>query len=168
MVNNSDINIYSVKDVIDTLKRCCECIPEADEDSMYRFASELTGLSEDRLYEFVEDAKARGGDDYIFRYQMLGRMLEDCRYYLGGGNRQEKYLWAGNATGQAAYMLAVFQSFPAEWKPKWTSEQEITDLGRQLGADMNEVSVMACQIARDADANGWEAVLTAKEVRHAC
>ena len=32
--------------------------------------------------------------DKTFRYQLLGRMQQDCEYWLGYGGRNDKKLWA--------------------------------------------------------------------------
>ena len=34
--------------------------------------------------------------DDTFRYQLLDRLRMDCDYYLGYGNRNPRYLWAGS------------------------------------------------------------------------
>lgn len=60
-----------------------------------------------------------------FLYQLLNRMQSDCEYFLGFGNRLEKYLWAGNVSGQIAYMKALWESFDENAKPEWLSWQQI-------------------------------------------
>lgn len=59
------------------------------------------------------------------RYGMLARMQSDCKYFLGMGNRYEKYLWAGNVATHIANMKAIWDSFPAKAKPEWLSMEEI-------------------------------------------
>lgn len=66
------------------------------------------------------------------RYQMLDRMKADCEYFLGGGNRQEKYLWAGNVPAQIDYMKAIWWSFPDEERPKWLALEEIEEYERRM------------------------------------
>ena len=63
--------------------------------------------------------------DKEFRYSLLDRMVSDCKYYLGYGNRQSKYLWAGNTTNHIAYMLKIWKSFPIGQKPKWLTKPQI-------------------------------------------
>ena len=50
MINVIDTPIYSLVDVINTLKK-------VNDDKAYEFASELTGISIDRLAENVNDNK---------------------------------------------------------------------------------------------------------------
>ena len=48
MIKADDTFIYSIKDVVNTLKKF-------DGDEAYEFASELTGLSVDALAELTDD-----------------------------------------------------------------------------------------------------------------
>ena len=50
MINVNDTPIYSLVDVINTLKK-------VNDDKAYEFASELTSISIDRLAENVNDGK---------------------------------------------------------------------------------------------------------------
>lgn len=61
--------------------------------------------------------------DAKFRYQMLSRMQQDCEYFLGNGNGNEKHLWAGNVEDQIKYMKDLWNSF--EEKPEWLSMEDI-------------------------------------------
>jgi len=60
-----------------------------------------------------------------FRYQMLGRMQQDCNYYIGcgGGTR----LWASTPEEQIKYMKAIWKSFPTGGKPKWLRYKQILE-----------------------------------------
>lgn len=60
-----------------------------------------------------------------FRYQLLYRMQKDCDYYLGYGNRQAKYLWAGNESTHIEYMKALYHSFGENEKPEWLTYNQI-------------------------------------------
>lgn len=51
--------------------------------------------------------------DEVFRYQLLSRMKMDCEFFLGFGNRMEKYLWAGSVAFQIECMKSIWDSFPA-------------------------------------------------------
>lgn len=70
--------------------------------------------------------------DEKFRYQLLDRMRCDCLYYLGNGNRQTKYLWAGNEADHIAYMKAIWNSFPAVAKPEWLMLEQIKEFEKQM------------------------------------
>ena len=91
--------------------------------------------NQEELYEMVEDDiksqpvidKSILQNDETFRYQLLGRMQTDCNYFLGNGNRLDKFLWAGNVESQIAYMKALYNSFPDDKKPEWISLEDINN-----------------------------------------
>lgn len=70
-----------------------------------------------------------------YRYQLLDRMQSDCKYYLGYGNRNPKYLWAGDVEQQIEAMKLIWNSFTAEEKPEWLTWEQIekykTDMDAQ-------------------------------------
>ena len=68
--------------------------------------------------------------DERFRYQLLDRMRIDCDYFLGYGNRQTKYLWAGNESEQIEYMKSLWNSF--DEKPEWLTWEEILQYEKEL------------------------------------
>jgi hypothetical protein len=59
--------------------------------------------------------------DLSFRYQMLGRLNQDCKYFLGNGQGNSKNLWANTPEEHIEYMLALFNAFSEEEKPEWLS-----------------------------------------------
>jgi len=65
-------------------------------------------------------------------YMLLGRMQQDCEYFLRFGNRCEKHLWAGNVEGQIASMKNLWSEFPEDKKPEWLSFEKIEDYGRKM------------------------------------
>lgn len=66
-----------------------------------------------------------------FNYMLLGRLQADCDYFLGYGDRCEKYLWAGNAERQIAKMREIYKSLPV--KPIWLSRKDINRYAAQMG-----------------------------------
>ncbi len=58
-----------------------------------------------------------------FNYQLLDRLRNDCDYFLGEGNRDEKYLWAGNVKDQIAKMRELYSQLPE--KPEWLTANKI-------------------------------------------
>lgn len=44
-----------------------------------------------------------------FNYMLLGRLIADCKYFLGYGNRYEGHLWAGSAKAQIEKMRELWQ-----------------------------------------------------------
>lgn len=70
-----------------------------------------------------------------FRYRLLDRMKEDCKYFLGYGNRQPKYLWAKDVFRHIEYMKYLWQSFPENAKPEWISMEEIEQFEKEMLPD---------------------------------
>lgn len=70
-----------------------------------------------------------------FDYQLLGRLQQDCDYYLGHGNRAKKHLWAGDEVEQIKKMKDVYASLPE--KPEWITLERI----EQYEAEMVKASV---------------------------
>ena len=68
----------------------------------------------------------------VFRYQLLSRMKMDCEFFLGFGNRMEKYLWAGNVVFQIECMKSIWDSFPADGKPEWLTVEQIENYERRM------------------------------------
>lgn len=69
-----------------------------------------------------------------FKLQLLGRMQEDCKYYLGAGNKQVKNLWSGNVDDQIADMKELYLSIPKDERPDWISVSEINGYSEKNGS----------------------------------
>ena len=67
-----------------------------------------------------------------FKYQMLGRLISDCDYYLGNGNRNEGQLWACNALDQLEAMKAIYNSFTPEQRPEWFSADDLQNYKQRM------------------------------------
>ena len=67
-----------------------------------------------------------------FRYMLLSRMIQDCKYYLGYGNRYPKHLWAGDEKEQIEVMKMLYNSFSDEDKPEWVTMQDIEDFEQKM------------------------------------
>ncbi len=54
-----------------------------------------------------------------FKYQMLGRLQNDVKYFLGAGNGNEKCLWGKDVLTHIEAMTAIYDSLPEapEWCP---------------------------------------------------
>lgn len=77
-------------------------------------------------------------NDERYRYMLLDRMYQDCKYYLGFGNRNSKFLWAGDKYRQIEYMVALYNSFDDDKKPEWITLEEIHKLKEQMCEYDNE------------------------------
>lgn len=75
-----------------------------------------------------EEVKDKGLEEILkkddhFKYQLLGRMQQDCKYYLTYGNKNPKHLWAKDEQQHIDYMKAIYESF--EKKPEWIDMNKI-------------------------------------------
>ena len=60
-----------------------------------------------------------------FLYMLLDRLRSDCNYFLGCGNRNEKYLWGPNAADHVAEMEEIYNYL--DEKPEWLTAEEISE-----------------------------------------
>lgn len=72
--------------------------------------------------------------DEQFRYMLLDRLRLDCKYFLGNGNRLDKYLWAGNVQDHIAIMKGIYNGFTNEQKPEWLTMEQIEQFERLMTA----------------------------------
>lgn len=72
-------------------------------------------------------------DNPEFLYKMLDRLRSDCDYYLGNGNRNEKFLWAKTVDAQIEEMRDIYNKL--EKKPEWLTDKDIDDYERKMKAD---------------------------------
>lgn len=63
---------------------------------------------------------------------LLSRLVSDCKYFLGCGNRSENSLWAGSVVEQIAEMKKLWNSV-AE-KPEWLTMEQIQEYEAQMTA----------------------------------
>lgn len=63
----------------------------------------------------------------LFKYQLLGRMQNDCIVYLGDTPQchNPNRLWAMNEQKQIEIMKNLYLSFPDDKKPQWISMKDI-------------------------------------------
>ena len=67
-----------------------------------------------------------------FMYMLMDRMKQDCKYFLGNGNRCDKYLWGQSVIGHIADMKALWNNFPDDGKPEWLTMEEINGYERRM------------------------------------
>lgn len=60
---------------------------------------------------------------YQHEYMMLGRLQQDCEYYLGYGQRSERNLWADTVQDHIHAMKRYYNQVPI--KPEWLSYKDI-------------------------------------------
>lgn len=58
-------------------------------------------------------------------YMLLSRLITDCKYYLGYGNRHKKFLWAHDEEEQIKKMKSLYYGMPYHQRPQWLSETRL-------------------------------------------
>lgn len=94
-------------------------------DFAKKFFPEELKKEVDEVVEEVEEKpiENKTKNSYEFEYQLLGRLKDDCDYYLGNGNRFAKQLWAGNEIDQIKKMVELWDMLPE--KPEWLTRNEL-------------------------------------------
>ena len=87
-----------------------------------------------------------------FKYQLLSRLLTDCKYYLGQAGRNASVLWAKNVEDQVSYALALYNSFPEKKRPEWTSAWKIITIGEEMGVKLARAEHLSDAILANAQA----------------
>lgn len=77
-----------------------------------------------------------------YNYQLLSRLVADCKYFLGNGRGCKKYLWAGDVEAQITKMYELWESFPADEKPEWLSLEEVAEYAQKMRA-IADLSLLA-------------------------
>ncbi|XBX10001.1 hypothetical protein QMP26_19315 [Enterocloster clostridioformis] len=67
-----------------------------------------------------------------FQYQMLGRLIADCEYYLGYGYRNPDRLWTKSEEGQIEEIRKIWNSFSDDEKPEWLTWKQIEKYERDI------------------------------------
>jgi hypothetical protein len=87
----------------------------------------IQGLADEifEKYSYPEDYfnESLNEEDDKFNYMLLGRLQQDCNYFLGNGDGYEPHLWAGNVEDQIAKMKELYNKVPE--KPEWLSLEDI-------------------------------------------
>lgn len=79
------------------------------------------------LKKTIADFQKSGNE---FCYMMLSRMQNDCLYYLGYGNKNNKNLWAKNEYDQIELMRMLYDILPE--KPEWLTKEQIEEYADEM------------------------------------
>ena len=63
-------------------------------------------------------------------YMLLGRLQQDCEYYLGFGKKLKKHLWALDEKAHINEMLCIY-NYLSE-KPEWVSMDQILEYKEKM------------------------------------
>lgn len=70
----------------------------------------------------------------VNRYSLLGRMRDDCEYFLGWGGRNAKHLWGKTVKDHIQYMKFLWNEFPEKDKPEWLTMEQIEEYEKAMNA----------------------------------
>ncbi len=62
-----------------------------------------------------------------YSFMMIDRMEQDCKYFLGYGNGNKKYLWGCNVEDHIKIMREIYESIPKTERPEWINKKRIKD-----------------------------------------
>ena len=79
------------------------------------------------LKKTIADFQKSGNE---FCYMMLNHMQNDCLYYLGYGNKNNKHLWAKNEYDQIELMRMLYDILPE--KPEWLPKERIEEYADEM------------------------------------
>jgi hypothetical protein len=65
-----------------------------------------------------------------FDYMLLGRLADDCDYFLGNGKRYEGDLWGLNVNNHIKEMKKIYKKLPK--KPEWLSYNDILNYENKM------------------------------------
>ena len=78
----------------------------------------------------MNNTASKNQADFKSDYMLLGRLKEDCLYYLGFGGRSPRVLWAKDEVKQIAEMERLYKIVPV--KPVWITLKELKDFKLQM------------------------------------
>lgn len=70
--------------------------------------------------------------DVTFRYQMLGRLISDCDYYLSCPKPTSAVLWGNEEEKQIHLIQTLYDSFTEEEKPEWITQEQIDEYTERM------------------------------------
>ena len=88
-----------------------------------------------------------GGRDEKFYYQFLDRLRSDCKFFLGHGNRQDKFLWARSVPEHIQLMREILAILP-EW-PGWMDPAKINEFERLMTSEPGAEPEQAAKVEDD-------------------
>ena len=80
----------------------------------------------------IQPTENRISEEKKFQYQMLGRLISDCEYYLGYGYRDPDKLWAHDEKEQIEKIKKIWLSFSELEKPEWLTWEQIIAYEKEM------------------------------------
>ena len=82
--------------------------------------------------EYTFDPEPFRRSQYEFQYMMLDRLLMDCDYYLGYGNRCTSRLYYHDPQDHIDHMKELWNGFPVGAKPEWLPWEQILGYEKEM------------------------------------
>lgn len=88
--------------------------------------------------KYSKNEKIRETENWIashdseYKCMLLSRMEQDCRYFLGYGERYEGHLWALRVEDQIHYMRFTLNSLGNDEKPEWLTVEQIDHYEKEM------------------------------------
>lgn len=120
------VDMSDVKDKTDLYR----CVGDYDEPSHSVNAEDFELINNPKNDENYERNKK-----YEYTYMLLSRLVMDCKYYLGNGNRFDGHLWAGSVDKQIAKMKELWNTLPEDMKPEWLSMEDIENYEKEMKSE---------------------------------
>ena len=122
-VRNTVRGSYGLGDTVEDLAQVFEELASDAEE----LAGELR--ASDDAGELTEDFDINSLSDKE-KYMFLDRMKQDCKYFLGNGNRNTKYLFGNSVKEHIESMKELYNSLKE--KPEWLSMEDIEEFDRKM------------------------------------
>lgn len=96
--------------------------------------SSIKDILKDNGYTKVEEDKLKENNTNLeYKYMLLDRLKQDCKYFLGNGNgNAEHSLWAKDIDEQIEKMKEIYNSFSEEEKPDWITLEDIDNFEKRM------------------------------------
>lgn len=122
-VRNTVRGSYGLGDTVEDLAQVFEELASDAEE----LAGELR--ASDETGELTEDFDINSLSDKE-KYMFLDRMKQDCKYFLGNGNRNIKYLFGNSVKEHIESMKELYNSLKE--KPEWLSMEDIEEFEKKM------------------------------------
>ena len=99
---------------------------------------EILGEPDKKVTEDVRCAEPFARHTRENDYRMLGRLKQDCEYFLGYGAGNEDALYYKNVAAHCDAMEKLWNSFEAEDKPEWLTMEQIQEYRDKMTRELKE------------------------------
>lgn len=136
--SSEDYNRFGVWDLVEELKEYLGA-----DDLINRICGRMDPMTLSKMLRDIKSVEIGDNDDEIVSesenmegdfkkyYMLLSRLQQDCKYYLGHGNRHPNSLWAHDEQEQVDKMRELYNMLPE--KPEWITLEDIDNYAEEMG-----------------------------------